>query len=75
MNVKNYPKIAFGTWSWGAGMYGGDAVFGNAVTEEQLVPVFDEAMAVELPKLSWVIWLVDIRVKRCLSLPNLPLSS
>nr|WP_315012599.1 aldo/keto reductase [uncultured Capnocytophaga sp.] len=44
MNVKNYPKIAFGTWSWGAGMYGGDAVFGNAVTEEQLVPVFDEAM-------------------------------
>lgn len=43
MNTKN-PKIALGTWSWGAGMYGGDQVFGTAVTETQLTEVFDLAM-------------------------------
>ena len=29
MNIKAYPKIALGTWSWGVGAVGGDQVFGN----------------------------------------------
>ncbi len=43
--MKNYPKIALGTWSWGAGMAGGDQVFGNHIGNEQLQEVFDAAMA------------------------------
>lgn len=42
--MKNLPKIALGTWSWGAGFAGGDQVFGNNLTTEQLKPVFDEAV-------------------------------
>jgi aryl-alcohol dehydrogenase-like predicted oxidoreductase len=38
------PKIALGTWSWGTGMNGGDAVFGNHLGENDLKPVFEEAM-------------------------------
>ena len=30
--MKNYPKIALGTWSWGEGSFGGDAVFGQTLT-------------------------------------------
>lgn len=44
MMNKNYPTIALGTWAWGAGMAGGDQVFGNNLTSEQLKPVFDAAM-------------------------------
>nr|WP_233277839.1 aldo/keto reductase [Paenibacillus durus] len=33
-----------GTWSWGTGEAGGDAVFGNYLTETDLKPVFDAAM-------------------------------
>lgn len=43
--MKKLPKIALGTWSWGAGMYGGDAVFGNHLTEAQMKEVFDTAIA------------------------------
>ena len=32
-NSKNEPKIALGTWSWGAGDVGGDQVFGNHLGE------------------------------------------
>ncbi|MGX9135732.1 aldo/keto reductase [Rummeliibacillus sp. JY-2-4R] len=39
------PPIALGTWSWGTGANGGDAVFGNYITETELWPVFDAAMA------------------------------
>ena len=42
--MKNLPKIALGTWSWGTGAAGGDQVFGNHLTAEELKPVFDEAM-------------------------------
>jgi len=42
--MKNLPKIALGTWSWGAGMAGSDQVFGNHLTTEQLKPVFDAAV-------------------------------
>ncbi|MBM7643094.1 aldo/keto reductase [Streptococcus loxodontisalivarius] len=42
---KNEAKIALGTWSWGAGMFGGDMVFGNSLGREDLVEVVDEAMA------------------------------
>ena len=42
--MKNLPKIALGTWSWGAGFAGGDQVFGNNLSAEDLQPVFDTAM-------------------------------
>lgn len=38
-------KIAIGTWSWGAGMFGGDAVFGNTLGAEDLKEVVEQAMA------------------------------
>lgn len=42
--MKNLPSIALGTWSWGTGAVGGDQVFGNYLTAENLKPVFDKAM-------------------------------
>jgi len=42
--MKNLPKIALGTWSWGAGFAGGDQVFGNNLSAEDLQPVFATAM-------------------------------
>lgn len=42
--MKTLPAIALGTWSWGSGAAGGDQVFGNHLTENNLKPVFDEAM-------------------------------
>lgn len=46
VQLKNekIPPIALGTWSWGNGVNGGDAVFGNNLTEEDLKPVFEAAM-------------------------------
>ena len=41
-------KIALGTWAWGAGMFGGDSVFGSNTDENNLKPVFDAAMEVGL---------------------------
>lgn len=38
------PKIALGAWSWGVGAAGGDQVFGNHLSPEELKPVFDKAM-------------------------------
>ena len=37
-------KIALGTWAWGAGMFGGDTVFGSNTDESNLKPVFEAAM-------------------------------
>lgn len=37
-------KIALGTWAWGAGAFGGDAVFGSKTDVENLKPVFEAAM-------------------------------
>ena len=37
-------KLALGTWAWGAGMFGGDTVFGSTTDENNLKPVFDAAM-------------------------------
>lgn len=42
--MKKLPSIALGTWSWGVGAKGGDEVFGNNLTAEELEPVFDDAM-------------------------------
>ena len=42
--MKNLPKIALGTWSWGAGFAGSDQVFGNHFSTEDLQVVFDTAM-------------------------------
>ena len=42
-NMKE-SKIALGTWAWGAGMFGGDTVFGSNTDENSLKPVFDAAM-------------------------------
>lgn len=42
--MKNLPKIALGTWSWGSGFAGGDQVFGNNLSAEDLQPVFDTAL-------------------------------
>lgn len=44
-NKTQKPKIALGTWSWGSGAAGGDQVFGNHLTIEDLQPVVDTAMA------------------------------
>lgn len=43
-NNMKLPVIALGAWAWGSGMAGGDQVFGNAFTEEDLKPVFDAAI-------------------------------
>ena len=37
-------KIALGTWAWGSGAFGGDAVFGSNTDVENLKPVFEAAM-------------------------------
>ncbi|BEV04820.1 aldo/keto reductase [Chryseobacterium gambrini] len=42
--MKNLPKIALGTWSWGAGFAGSDQVFGNHLNTGELKPVFDAAV-------------------------------
>lgn len=47
MNTK-MPRIALGAWSWGAGAAGGDQVFGNHLSEQELKPVFDRAMELGL---------------------------
>lgn len=44
MDNKKIPRIALGAWSWGAGAAGGDQVFGNHLSEEDLKPVFDKAL-------------------------------
>lgn len=48
MNAKTLnvikPKIALGAWSWGTGAAGGDKVFGNHLSTEDLRPVFNKAM-------------------------------
>lgn len=41
-------RIALGTWAWGAGMFGGDTVFGSNTDENNLKPVFDAAMGARL---------------------------
>lgn len=41
--MKVLPSIALGTWSWGAGMAGGDQVFGNHTDADNLKSVFDAA--------------------------------
>ena len=42
--LEDMSKIALGTWAWGAGAFGGDAVFGSKTDVENLKPVFDTAM-------------------------------
>jgi aryl-alcohol dehydrogenase-like predicted oxidoreductase len=44
IKMKNLPRIALGTWSWGTGAFGGDQVFGNNLNAEDLKPVFDAAI-------------------------------
>lgn len=41
---RTLPKIALGAWSWGSGAAGGDQVFGNHLSSEDLKPVFDKAV-------------------------------
>ena len=41
----NTPKIALGAWAWGTGAAGGDQVFGNHMTPDEIKPVFQKAMA------------------------------
>ena len=43
--TTNEPKAAVGTWSWGTGAFGGDAVFGNALPRDTMRQTFDEAVA------------------------------
>ena len=45
---KTIPNLALGAWSWGTGSAGGDQVFGNNLSEENLQPVFDKAMQLGL---------------------------
>ncbi|BAQ24494.1 aldo/keto reductase [Streptococcus troglodytae] len=44
MTNTTHSKIALGTWSWGSGMFGGNAVFGNSLDTADLKAVVDEAM-------------------------------
>ncbi|MRG86770.1 aldo/keto reductase [Salinibacillus xinjiangensis] len=46
VQLKNQkiPPIALGTWSWGNGVNGGDAVFGNNLNDKDLKPLFEAAM-------------------------------
>ena len=41
-------KIALGTWAWGTGAFGGDAVFGSNTDVDNLAPVFAAARKVGL---------------------------
>ncbi|AVW10459.1 aldo/keto reductase [Lactiplantibacillus paraplantarum] len=41
---ETLPAVALGTWSWGAGMAGGDQVFGNHLFGDDLKPVVESAM-------------------------------
>ncbi|WEE34624.1 aldo/keto reductase [Lactiplantibacillus paraplantarum] len=41
---ETLPAVALGTWSWGAGMAGGDQVFGNHLSGDDLKPVVESAM-------------------------------
>jgi aryl-alcohol dehydrogenase-like predicted oxidoreductase len=45
---EKIPSIALGTWSWGNGVNGGNTVFGNNLSDEDLKPVFDKAMSTGL---------------------------
>ena len=42
--LEDMSEIALGTWAWGAGAFGGDAVFGSKTDVENLKPVYDAAM-------------------------------
>lgn len=42
--MEQLPKIALGTWSWGTGFAGGDQVFGNKLSADDLKPVFETAL-------------------------------
>lgn len=44
MKNEMIPSIALGTWSWGTGSAGGDAIFGNHLSAADLKPVFEAAM-------------------------------
>ena len=48
MMIMKETRIALGTWAWGAGMFGGDSVFGSDTDENNLKPVFDAAMGAGL---------------------------
>ena len=43
-NNMKLPVIALGAWAWGSGFAGGNQVFGNVLTEEDLKPVFNAAI-------------------------------
>lgn len=49
--MKNLPAIALGAWSWGTGAFGGDQIFGNHLSADNLIPVFDAAM-----KAGFTLW-------------------
>lgn len=42
--MKSLPETALGTWSWGSGPAGGDTVFGNHLTAEQMNALFSTGM-------------------------------
>lgn len=44
-NSLKMPKIALGAWAWGAGTAGGDQVFGNYMSADELRPVFEKSIA------------------------------
>lgn len=41
---KEIPSVALGRWSWGVGINGGNQVFGNEYTDEDLRTVFGKAI-------------------------------
>lgn len=47
-SMNTLPPIALGTWSWGTGFAGGDQVFGNHLTDDQMQAVFEAALTAGL---------------------------
>ena len=44
MDYQKMRTVALGSWSWGVGSVGGNEVFGNTLSQDDLKPVFDAAM-------------------------------
>lgn len=47
--MKTLPPVALGTWSWGTGFAGGDTVFGNHLSDTQMLPFWLQRLDDSLP--------------------------
>ncbi len=54
--MKKFPEIAPGTWSWGVGAAGSDQVFGNHLGKADLKAVFDLEFVSRLKSVRSSVW-------------------